>query len=45
MFLTSVGLFVDVCFQVCVVGVIVLACFCFGGQGLGVVIIMCWSVN
>ena len=39
MFLGSVGLFVDVCFQVCVVVVIDLACFCFGWQGQGVVII------
>ena len=45
MFLASVGLFVDVCFQVCVVVVIVLAYFCFGGQGQGLVIITCWSVN
>ena len=35
MFLASVGLFLDVCFQVCVVVVIVLDCFCFGGAGTG----------
>ena len=45
MLLASVGLFVDVCFPVCVVVVIVLAYFYFGGQGQGVVIINCWSVN
>ena len=45
MFHAIVGLFVDGCFQVCVVVVIVLACFCFWGQEQGVVIIICWSVN
>ena len=33
MFLAFAGLFVDVCFKVCVVVVIVLACFCFEGGG------------
>ena len=34
MFVAIVGLFVDVCFQICVV-VIVLAPFCFWGAGTG----------
>ena len=41
-FVAIVGLFV-VCFQICVVVVIVLVCF--WGQGQDVVIIICWSVN
>ena len=45
LFLAIVGLFADACFQVCVVAVIVLACFCFWGRGQGEVIIICWSVN
>ena len=45
LFLAIVGLFVDVCVQVFVVAVIVLACFCFWGRGQVEVLIICWSVN